>query len=171
MPPRTRPRHEPMEFTIEDATLLWPNFEGRATRLKPEGIKTFAIVLTEEDGKRLQKDGWNVKEPKLDEEGNPGDWLINVEVGYKKNPPTVVMFTSKSAIRLGKKNVGMLDSVKIARADVTCNAGFWEDSDGSTKIKAWLDELVVHLKEGVLAQKYNLNEILPHPEEADEDEA
>lgn len=164
-----RPRHDPMEFTIENAQLLYRNFEGRATRFKPPGIRTFSILLDPDTAKDLLKQGWNVKEPKVDDEGNVGDYTIQVEVGYKKDPPTVVMFTSKSEIRLGRKNIGMLDQVKIDRVDITCNAGFWEDAEGKTRVKAWLDELVVHLREGILAKKYGLNDILPYQDDDDED--
>lgn len=170
------PKREAITFTIEDAVLTYQNFEGRPTKYNQAGgTKSFSIILTPEQAKQMKADGWNVRFPddkknkRVKEEWEDEDDItIQVEVGYKKNPPKVVLFTSKSKMRLGKRGIYILDSIDMGKVDVTCTAGYWRNDAGEVKIKAWLKTLVVFAKADYLTDKYNLDDI---PIEEDSDEA
>lgn len=168
---------EELEFMMEDAELKWLNFSGRATRLKPAGIMTFAIVLDEPTAKRLKKDGWNVKDPKEKKTYNPEldagkPITLQVEVGYKKNPPTIALINSRGTTRLGQADLDIIDSVRIGKAEVIVRGVPWgPNAEGKSGYKAWLDTLVVHIQENYLMEKYGLNEIRSsHPVPASDEE-
>ena len=59
------------DLSVENAVIIWTNFEGRATKFNPNGGKrTFALVLTEEVAEMLREEGWNVKTREGRDEGD-----------------------------------------------------------------------------------------------------
>lgn len=144
--------------TVRDAELIWRNFEGRATKFKAEGNRSFNVVLDEETAQQLLADGWNVKTKEPRDEGDDPLHTLEIAVGYKFKPPRVVMITSNSRVPLGEESVEVLDWADIRKVDLIFHAYNWEvgDKDG---VKAYLKSMFVTIDEDELEQEYGVNEV------------
>ena len=84
------------DISIENAVIIWSNFEGRPTEWNPKGGKrTFNVVLPRKIADQLSKEGWNVKvrEPR-DEDDDPlifTEVVLNMDSQY---PPRVFLALS-----------------------------------------------------------------------------
>ena len=141
-------------FTVENARIIFRNFSGAATRFKPAGSRSFALVLDDPDlAKQLEKDGWNVKFLKpRDEEDEPQPYL-NVTVAYENVPPKIVLVTAHGKNVLSEETVGMLDYAEISNVDVIISPYEWEVG-GKTGVSAYLKTMYVTIIEDELEQKY-----------------
>ena len=117
---------------IRDAVIMqgrnangnWSNFSGREKKVNPHGGKrTFNVVLPEDVAMELRSEGWNIKmmQPRDDQE----DVLYFTEIVLnmeKKVEPDVYLCTEwagkKKKTRLHGDDVGQLDDIRFARADV-----------------------------------------------------
>ena len=140
-------------FTIEGARIIFRNFSGRATAFKPEGTKTFTVVLPLDRAEELYNDGWNVKYREPREEGDELEAHIEVAVNFKYRPPRVVALTSGGRTYLNDETVGMLDAVDLENVDVICRAYEWEVGEKSG-IKAYLQTGFFTIYEDELERKY-----------------
>ena len=148
---------EAITVTIEDARLVFKNFEGKKGRYNDEGERSFSVILDEKTAEVMLKDGWNVKFLKAREEGESDTPYIQVKVSFDNYPPRVVMITSVSRINLDSKSVSALDWADIATADLIIRAYQW-DVNGKQGIAAYLKSLFVTIAEDELERKYAINE-------------
>lgn len=103
----------------------WSNFSGRQTKVNPQGGKrTFNVVLPEDVALELQNEGWNIKmiPSKNDDQADVlyfTEIVLNME---KKVEPDVYLCTEwagrKKKTRLHGDDVGQLDDIRFAQADV-----------------------------------------------------
>lgn len=141
-------------LTIENAEILFRNFEGRPTAFNPDGGKRdFVVLLDEELAERLNADGWNVKRLRAREEGDLETPFIRVSLSYKNRPPRVILISRKGRSTLPEDLVGMADFVDIERVDLTINPYRWEVR-GEKGVKAYLDVIYIILRENPLDLKY-----------------
>lgn len=138
-------------FTIEDAEIMYRNFEGAINEYNKEGKKSFSIKLDPDFANQLRNDGWHVrtKEPGEDIEGEVGQDYINIKVNFKVKPPRVVMVTSGSMIPLTDRSIGMLDDADIVTVDLTCVGSPWERG-----ISCYLQKAFFNINVDILDQKY-----------------
>lgn len=156
------PKDKRPTFTIEEAPVRFPNFQGRPGRFNEEGKKGFAIELPPDFAQKLARDGFHVNTIDADaEEGIPGTPIINIKVNFDNRPPRVVMVTSSGPVPLNKKSVGMLDDADIQFADVTCVGHEWERG-----FSCYLQKGFFVINEDVLDQKYGFGYL---SEEGDDD--
>lgn len=148
---------KPMQFMIEDAQIVFRNFEGKEGMYNKAGDRNFAVILDPATADAMAKDGWNVKQLKDRDEDEPGDFYIEVAVSYKNRPPRVVMITSTSRTNLDENSVEVLDYADIAQVDLIANAYRWE-VNGKTGIKAYLKSMFVTIEEDELERKYAVNQ-------------
>lgn len=112
------------DLSVENAVIIWTNFEGRPTKFKPAGgQRTFVLVLSEKVADQLKEAGWNVKYREGREEGDDPLYYTEIVVNMESQfPPKVVLLTEfrgrKSANRLTASAVGQLDSLEIANVDL-----------------------------------------------------
>jgi hypothetical protein len=143
---------------IENASLRFKNFEGRAGKFNASGDRNFCIVIDEEFGDQISRDGWNVKTyvPKMDGDGDQPQSLlyIPVKVGYKFGSPNIVMVSGDVRTRLTEDTVYLLDYAYIEWADVLCNPYRWEKG-GESGTTAYLKSLYAYVEEDELQKKYN----------------
>ncbi len=85
---------EAKTFMIEDARIVYRNFEGKETMFKPAGTRTFAAVLPKELANKMAADGWNVKCKPPRDEDEEEFCHIEVTIGYKVRPPKIVRLVS-----------------------------------------------------------------------------
>ena len=112
------------DLSVENAVIIWTNFEGRATKFNPNGGKrTFALVLTEEVAAMLREEGWNVKTRDGRDEGDDPLYFTEIVVNMESQfPPKVVLYTEfrgkKSANKLNERSIKQLDTIEIENVDV-----------------------------------------------------
>lgn len=149
---------------IEDAKLMYRNFEGRETAYNQAGNRNFCVILpSTEFAEQLRADGWNVRYTEPRDEGDVPIPYIQVTVGYKIRPPRVVMITSRGRVPLGEDTVGTLDWVNFKTVDLIFRPRVWTHGIKSGT-KAYLQSLFATIEEDYLEQKYGINDVPPAPE-------
>lgn len=142
-------------ITLENVRILFRNFAGKEGPYNREGDRNFCVLLEPELAEQLSVDGWNVKalRSKDDEDDNPDQPYIQVAVGYKSRPPTVVMIGSRGRTALGQHEIEILDWVDVKYLDMIVRPYTWTVGT-KTGIKAYLKSIYVTLDEDDLAIKY-----------------
>lgn len=136
------PRELPL-LTIEDLEFVYrPNFSGTAETYNDEGNRYFNAKISPEIADALKADGWNIKWTKPGKtHPNPSEHIaepyVEVTVGYKFRPPTIVLIRDGRMTPVSENTVGMLDSMEFSKMDVVIRAVHWENANGSG-YKAWL---------------------------------
>lgn len=142
---------------MEDAYVIFRNFAGKEGMYNREGDRNFCVILDPEIAEAMQEDGWNIKKLK-DRDGEPGDFYVQVSVGYKGRPPRLVMITSQGRVELGQHECEMLDWADVRKWDLVIRPYHWKMREGTPQeasgIKAYLKTLFVHLNEDYLELKY-----------------
>lgn len=141
------------QLVIEDAHIIFRNFAGREGQFNREGDRNFCVVLPPEIAEQMIEDEWNVKQLRARDEDTPGDFYIQVSVGFKNRPPNLWLISSKGRVRLGQHECEILDWVEIAKADIIVNPYRWSVS-GKSGVKAYVKSLVITMKEDYLDLKY-----------------
>ena len=141
---------------IENATIRYRNFSGKATEFNREGDRNFCVVIEKpEEAERLRADGWNVKMRAPREEGDEPMYYIQVAVRFDPFPPTIWMVTRRNKTKLDETSVGTLDFAEITNIDVIIKPSSWTSRDGSKSgIKAYLKTMYVTIEEDEFADKY-----------------
>lgn len=117
---------------LNNATIIFRNFAGRADKYNREGDRNFAVVIpTEEIKDKLVNDvnrfdiGWNVKIRPPREDGDDPFMYLPVKVRYKMNErtgkmngPDVYLKSGTSVNKLDEDMVGMLDDIDIENVDL-----------------------------------------------------
>lgn len=147
---------EAKSFLVEDARIVFRNFEGKAGQYNRKGERSFAVVLEQEVADALVADGWNVKYLRAQDEGEPETPYIQVSVNFNNRPPRVVMITSTSRTNLTEESIEVLDWAEIQHVDLIARGFDWE-RNGKTGTKAYLKSLFVTIEEDELERKYGVN--------------
>lgn len=149
---------EATTFMVEDARLIFKNFEGKEGPYNRKGDRNFGLVLTPELAEQLLADGWNVKYLEAREEGEePTPWLP-VSVNFKNRPPRVVLLSNngKTRTHLNEDTVETVDMIDIQNVDLIVRAYEWSVNDKSG-IKAYLQSMFITIREDALERKYAIN--------------
>ena len=146
----------PQEKTvlIEEARLIFRNFEGRETQYNRAGDRNFCVILPPslvvDD---LLADGWNVKFLKPREAEDIEQPYLKVTVGYKFKPPKIVLITSRGRNDVPEEMVEMLDWVDIAKVDLIIRP-YNYTVRGETGVAAYLKTMYITVNEDALELKY-----------------
>ena len=127
---------------FDEASIIFRNFSGTASKYNREGDRNFAIVIeNEEDAQRLSDNGWNVK-VKEREDGTL-DMHLPVKIKFNERGPAVYLKSGAGdPIRLDEDSVGCLDNIDILSVDVDVRPFDWE-VNGKTGRAAYLQCLFV----------------------------
>jgi hypothetical protein len=149
------------QVVIEDARIVFRNFAGKEGQFNREGDRNFCVIIPEDIAEMMKDDGWNVKQLKSREEGVPGDYYVQVSVGFKGRPPNLFLISSKGRVQIGQYECDLLDWVDILKADLIIRPYNWS-VNGNTGVKAYLKTLAVTMNEDYLELKYaDVPEALP----------
>ena len=124
---------------IDDATLMFKNFEGRGDKFNREGDRNFSIRIDDpEVADALIAEGWNVKiKPGRDEDEGPF-MRLPVKVKFTDFGPKVYLKSGRpEPILLDEESIAMLDQIEIEAADVDIRPFDWE-VNGRTGRTAYL---------------------------------
>lgn len=130
---------------IDDARIVFRNFEGRADKFNREGDRNFAIVIPDEETRdRLLNDGWNVKTRDPRDVDDTPFMTLKVKVSYGDNGrgPKVHLKSGNRTVRLNEDSIGMLDNIDIASVDLDIRPYDWE-VNGKTGRTAYLQSIHV----------------------------
>lgn len=142
-------------LTIENARIIFRNFEGRVGKYNKSGIRTFSVIIDRESVDELRSAGWNVKMREGREDGDEPIYHLPVTVSYRYTPPEVHLISprSRTMSELTEDDVKTLDWVVIENADLIINPHHW-DVNGKQGIKAYLKKLYITRVEDDLDVKY-----------------
>lgn len=109
---------------INEARILWPNFEGRGDRFNKQGDRNFHLVIPDQEiAEALMNDknqfgnGWNVK-IKQREEGEAPFMHMMVKVKFNGRGPNVYLVSGNRQVRLNEDTIKCLDDIDILYCDM-----------------------------------------------------
>lgn len=153
---------------IENARLMYRNFEGRETAFNAAGSRNFCVVLPTQLAEQLRMDGMNVRYTEPREEGDEVFPYLQIKVGFKIRPPRVVMITSRGRVPLNEDTIGTLDWVNFELVDLIFRPRVWTHGTKSG-VSAYLQSLFATIEEDYLERKYGINDVAPAVPEGFED--
>lgn len=142
-------------IVIENARILFRNFEGRGDRFNREGNRNFNVVIPSiEMAEELLSDGWNVKFLQPRDEGDESTPIMEVGVSFKVAPPKIFMVTRHNKTLMDEKTIESLDYAEIANVDLVIRPYNWE-VNGKCGVKAYVKTMYVTIEEDEFADKYD----------------
>ena len=143
-------------FKVENAELIFRNFEGREGPMNAKGNRNFCTFLDPDTAAAMAADGWNIKELEPRDETEDLRFYIQIALGYKFRPPRVTLITSTSRTALDEESVEMLDDVEMETVDLIARGYDWQVGD-KTGTKAYLQTMFVVLREDELERKWRVD--------------
>ena len=128
---------------IDDAKIIYRNFEGRGDKFNREGDRNFAVIIPDEElADRLVSEGWNVKikEPR-DDQDTPFMYLP-VKVKFNGRGPACYLVTGNRNNRLDEDSVGIIDDIDILSVNLDIRPYDW-DVNGKAGRTAYLQSIEV----------------------------
>ena len=155
---------------IDDARILFPNFEGRESMYNRKGDRNFAIAIEDfEDAKRLHDAGWKIKVESGDAEfvdelvndgwsakykpalgvDEPPRMRLDVKVSYIKRDdgsifgPGAWLLSGNNEIELDEESIGTIDHIDRERVDLDIRPYNWTMPGGKSGRTAYLQHIEV----------------------------
>jgi len=128
---------------IEDARIIYRNFEGLASKYNREGDRNFAVIIPNDEIKdALVNEGWNVKiKPPRDEDDSPFMFLP-VKVKFNSRGPAAYLVSGEQVTKLNEDTIGILDEIDIQSVDMDVRPYDWE-VNGKSGRSAYLQAINV----------------------------
>lgn len=147
---------------VDDARIIYRNFEGEPSKFNREGDRNFALLIPEEDmADALVKKGWNVKiKPPRDEYDSPFMYLP-VKIKFNDRGPAIYLKSGNNVRKLSEDVVGLIDDIDILSVDMDIRPYDWE-VNGKTGRTAYLQSMEVVQKVDRFAARFAEEE---HPED------
>lgn len=139
---------------IDDARIIFKNFEGRGDKFNREGDRNFSLLIEDPNtADALIKEGWNVKiKPGRDED--EGDFMrLPVKVKFTDYGPNIYLVSGHNRVELDEESIGMLDNIDIESVDMDLRPYDW-DVNGRTGRTAYLQSMQVVQRVDRFAERY-----------------
>lgn len=139
---------------IDDAKIIFRNFEGRGDKYNREGDRNFSLLIEDPDtADALTENGWNVKiKPGRDEDEGPF-MRLPVKVKFTDYGPNVYLVTGDRRNELDEESIGCLDNIDIESVDLDIRPYDWE-VNGRTGRTAYLQSMQVVQRIDRFAARY-----------------
>ena len=147
---------------IDDAKIIFRNFEGRGDKYNREGDRNFSLLIEDPDTADARaENGWNVKiKPGRDEDEGPF-MRLPVKVKFTDYGPNVYLITGDRRNELDEESIGCLDNIDIESVDLDIRPYDW-DVNGRTGRTAYLQSMQVVQRIDRFAARYAAkNETVP----------
>ena len=144
---------------IDDARIIFKNFEGRGDKFNREGDRNFSLLIEDPDtADALADKGWNVKiKPGRDEDEEPF-MRLPVKVKFTEYDPNVYLRTGDRVNKLDEESIGCLDNIDIESVSMDIRPYDWE-VNGRTGRTAYLQSMEVVQRIDRFAARYGGNDI------------
>lgn len=140
-------------LSIENAKIIFRNFEGREDRFNRAGNRNFSVIIEDkEEALRLINDDWNLKVLKPRDPDESIAYYLPVTVNMEGNT-SVKLITNKNINTLDADSVSQLDYIEIDAVDLILRPYDWE-VNGKSGRKAYLKTAYVTMVEDEFADKY-----------------
>lgn len=140
---------------LEDVRMVFRNFAGAEKTFNRAGDRNFSIWLDAGQAERLSAEKWNVKMKPPREEGDEPFFHLPVKVDLEtKNPPRIVMISSRGRNTLSAEMLPMMDFADFDTVDLIIRPYDWGPISGKYGRKAYLVAVYATLTETVLDLKY-----------------
>ena len=139
---------------IDDARIIFKNFEGRGDKFNREGDRNFSLLIEDPNtADALIREGWNVKiKPARDED--EGDFMrLPVKVKFTDYGPNIYLISNGNKIELDEESIGCLDNIDIESVDMDLRPYDWE-VNGRTGRTAYLQSMAVIQRINRFAERY-----------------
>lgn len=146
----------PENIYFENAEITFKNFSGRPTKYqRQEGFRTFSVIVDDPDmAQHLNEDGWNVRILRPRNEDDSPRHVLDVSINFNFwKKPEIYMICDGHKTRLDEEDLDILDGADIITSDIVVRPRLWDDN-GTTRIKAYLQELYVTIRQSRFAAKY-----------------
>ena len=112
---------------IDDARIIFKNFEGRGDKYNREGDRNFSLLIEDPDtADALIAEGWNVRiKPPRDEDEGPF-MRLPVKVKFSDYGPNVYLITGNRRNELDEESIACLDNIDIESIDMDIRPYDWE---------------------------------------------
>lgn len=144
---------------IDDAKIIFKNFEGRGDKFNREGDRNFSLLIEDPNtAEALKREGWNVKiKPGRDEDED--DFMrLPVKVKFTDYGPNVYLVSGGRRVELDEESIACLDNIDIESVDMDLRPYDW-DVNGRTGRTAYLQSMQVVQRIDRFAARYaNMNE-------------
>lgn len=122
---------------IDEATVIYRNFEGAASKYNRAGDKNFAVVIDDPaDADELVARGWNVKIKPPREEGDSPFMYLPVKVKFNDRGPKVYLQTGRARNVLDEDSIACLDQIDILNVDLDIRPYDWVIQEGTPNEKS-----------------------------------
>ena len=139
---------------IDDARIIFKNFEGRGDKFNREGDRNFSLLIEDPNtADALIAEGWNVKiKPARDEDEN--DFMrLPVKLKFTDYGPKVYLVSGDRRVELDEESIGCLDNIDIESIDMDIRPYDW-DVNGRTGRTAYLQSMQVTQRIDRFAARY-----------------
>lgn len=154
-PARQAGRQDDGKYLIDEARIMFRNFEGKPGQFNAAGQRNFHVLLTPEIEQVLVADGFNVKYLKPREEGDTPQAHLKVNVKMDSNiPPKIYIVTSKGRRQLTEDMLSMVDWADFANVDLIFSRYKRDWPDGRTTVTAYLQTFFGTIREDELELRY-----------------
>lgn len=139
---------------IDDARIIFKNFEGRGDKFNREGDRNFYLLIEDPNtADALIAEGWNVKiKPGRDED--EGDFMrLPVKIKFTDYGPKVYLVSGGRRVELDEESISCLDNIDIESVDMDLRPYDW-DVNGRTGRTAYLQSMQVVQRIDRFAARY-----------------
>lgn len=135
---------------IDDARIIFRNFEGRGSRFAREGDRDFSVVIPDEEIKDALLadtnewgDSWNVKVKAPRDPDESPLMHLKVKVKFNDRGPAVYLKTGDAMVKLDEESIGCLDHIDIKSVDLDIRP-YDDEFNGRSFRTAYLQSMCVH---------------------------
>ena len=139
---------------IDDARIIFKNFEGRGDKFNREGDRNFSLLIEDPNtADAMKKQGWNVK-IKEGRDPDEGPFMrLPVKVKFTDYGPTVYLNSAGNVVKLNEESIGCLDNIEIETVNMDIRPYDWE-VNGKTGRTAYLQSMEVIQRIDRFAARY-----------------
>ena len=139
---------------IDDARIIFKNFEGRGDKFNREGDRKFSLLIEDPNtADALIKEGWNVKIKDGRNEDDGPFMYLPVKVKFTDYGPNVYLITGGRRNKLDEESIACLDNIDIESVDMDIRPYDWEVNDRTGRT-AYLQSMEVVQRIDRFAARY-----------------
>ena len=139
---------------IDDARIIFKNFEGRGDKFNREGDRNFSLLIEDPNtADALLREGWNVKIKDGRDEDDGPFMRLPVKVKFTDYGPNVYLISGGRRVELDEESIACLDNIDIETVDMDLRPYDW-DVNGRTGRTAYLQSMQVVQRIDRFAARY-----------------